>query len=335
MKCRTAPAGFCVLLLGAGLGAQQLFAPERTTGGPMLSSPVIKSSHSAGPGGENRVLILPRLHAGQTLSYESHARLRRHVKAESHVATMLDPRELQHNLSINLRLTIQEMNLLDGRPILSALTEVESVESTSATKAGPAKRAVRFTIGENGQLKQVEGLDDLDAEQRLAWQFWIARFAFAWTFPREGVKPGDKWKSEEPETTPTPIAKLVWERETTYVQNDKCPLLPAETCGIFLTHSSLKQKTSLKDATPDDYRLRDLKTWGTARGENEAVTYISLQTGLVLRATEDVQQAMDVTIAKADGSNQVHYVLEVSSQFETVFAVPGAPATPPPTPAKR
>jgi hypothetical protein len=132
------------------------------------------------------------------------------------------------------------------------------------------------------------------------------------------VKPGDKWRTEEQEETPSPIANLVWEKETTYVGNDRCPLIPAETCASFLTRATLKQKSSMKDATPEDYRLHELRTSGTAKGTNEIVTYISLKSGLVVRATEETQQSMDVTIAKADGTNGVHYTIEASSRFETL-----------------
>ena len=115
------------------------------------------------------------------------------------------------------------------------------------------------------------------------------------------------------------MAGLVWEHETTYVQTDKCPILPTEVCAVFLTDSKLKQKSSPEDTTPDDYQRQELKTFGTAKGTNQTVSYISLTTGLVLRATEDVQQYMDVTVAKADASNQVRYEITVTSHFETVF----------------
>jgi hypothetical protein len=178
---------------------------------------------------------------------------------------------------------------------------------------------VNFTIEENGQLGRAEGLDALAPEQRLAWQFWIARFAYGWTLPFNGIKPGDKWKSEEPEDTPSPIARLVWERETTYVRDDPCPIFPAEACAVLLTDAKLKQKSSPEDTTPEDYQRKELKTFGTAKGTNEIITYISLSTGLVQRATEDSQQYMDVTVAKADASNQVRYEITVSSHFETVL----------------
>jgi len=36
-------------------------------------------------------------------------------------------------------------------------------------------------------------------------------------------------------------------------------------------------------------------------------------------ATEETQPSMDVTIAKADGTNAVHYAIEASSRFETLL----------------
>jgi hypothetical protein len=38
-----------------------------------------------------------------------------------------------------------------------------------------------------------------------------------------------------------------------------------------------------------------------------------------LRAKEDVQQMLDAIVAKADGSNEVRYLIEANSQFEVVF----------------
>lgn len=275
--------------------------------------------------GDNRVVLIPRLQAGDAMRYESHARLERHVKSESRVVTLLGPRELKRDLSTGLAVSIKAIQATGGRPTVVAVAELDPPANTAGSGPPPAKQTVNFTIEENGQLGRAEGLDALDPEQRLAWQFWIARFAYGWTLPMAGIKPAEKWKSEEPEETPTPIAGLVWERETTYVQNDKCPILPAEECAVLLTDAKLKQKSSPEDTTPEDYQRQELKTFGTAKGTNETVTYISLKTGLVLRATEDVQQYMDVTVVKADQSNQVHYEITVTSHFETLF-VPQGPA---------
>jgi hypothetical protein len=144
--------------------------------------------------------------------------------------------------------------------------------------------------------------------------------------PAEGVKPGHSWKTEEVERTPGPIANLVWEQETTYGRNDNCTTLPTETCAVFLTTAKLKQKSSPKDTTPEEYKLHELKTSGTTTGTNEIFTSISLKSGLVLRATEDGKQSMDVEIAKTDGTNRIHYTVEVTSRFEMVLVPDGKSA---------
>jgi hypothetical protein len=276
---------------------------------------------------DERIQLFPRLQNGETLHYQSQARLKRYVKTKSTVATMFDPAPLNADFSTGLQLSIQDFHAIDKRPMLAATTQIlpGDLNSSLATPSKPLK--VDFIIGENGDVARADGLDDLGPEQRLAWQFWISQFAFGWTLPSAGVKPGEKWKSMEQEKTPTPIANLVWERETTYVQDDQCPILANERCAVFLTTAILRQKSNPGDATPEDYKLHQLKTSGTAKGQNQTVAYISRSTGLLLRATEDAQQSLDVTIAKADGSNRVQYAVDVTSHFETILVPSPSPKT--------
>jgi len=88
---------------------------------------------------------------------------------------------------------------------------------------------------------------------------------------------------------------------------------------VLLTTAKLKQKSSSKDATPEDFKLHELRTMGTAKGTGEIVTYISLTSGLVVRATEETSQFMDVVVAKADGSNHVHYNVDAKSHAEVLL----------------
>ena len=236
---------------------------------------------------------------------------------------MYGPRELKRDVSTALRLSVREMRLVQKRPMMAAETELDSGPDAAAGSATVTHPKVSFTITADGNLTRADGIDDLDAEQRIAWQFWVAQFAFGWTLPVSGVRRGEKWKSVETEKNPAPIANLIWERETTYVRNDACPILTSEPCAVFLTVATLKQKSNPKDCTPEDYKVRQLKTSGVAKGANQTVTYLSLKTGLLVRAAEDVQQSMDVTIAKADGTNQVRYQIAVTSHFETVFVPAG------------
>jgi len=268
---------------------------------------------------DDHIVLLPKLQNGESLQYETRARIDRHVTTKSNVSSMVGPRQVRRDLASALRLDVQEMRLVDHRPLLSAESKIVPLDAPAPNEPPVKEVKVTFTVGGDGSIHVVEGADDLDAEQNLAWQFWAAQFAFGWTLPAAGVKPGEKWKSVEPEKTPSPIANLVWERATVYVENDKCPVIPDEQCAVFLTSSTLRQKSSPNDATPEDYKLHALKTSGTASGTNEMVSYISLRTGLVMRATEDLQQAMDVTIAKMDGTNQIHYTITATSHLETAF----------------
>ncbi len=274
---------------------------------------------------DSRATLIPKLQRGQSLFYETHGRLDRQVKTESRVSSSRGPQQLQGDLSSQIRLSIQEVRPAKPHPWVSAQVELRPGPDAQNPRATIPVSKVAFDILDRGQLGRVTGLDDLSPEQRLLWQFWVARFAFGWTLPAGGMKPGEKWKYEDPELDTSLIANLVWEREITYARDDKCPVLPDETCAVFLTQSTLKQKSSTKDSTPEDFRLHELKTSGTAHGENQVITYISRKTGLVLRATEDVQQNMDVTVMKTDGTNGVHYTVDATSHFETLFVPPLAP----------
>jgi hypothetical protein len=97
---------------------------------------------------------------------------------------------------------------------------------------------------------------------------------------------------------------------------------------VLLTTAKLVQKSSSKDATPEDFKLHQLKTMGTAKGSNELITYISIETGLVVRATEDGTQQMDVVVAKADGSNAVRYNVDARSQLEVLLLTQAPQAQP-------
>jgi hypothetical protein len=263
------------------------------------------------------VLLLPRLRAGQSMKYQVTARLQRKTKTDSRVATMLQTPDLYRDLSGEIGVLVKQVRMEKGRPIVSATARW--MEPNPSGSADAPKRVVEFKVGADGNLTQEQGLHELDAEERVAWQFWLGRFALGWSLPPEGVKPGEKWKTREEEKTVSPIAGLYWEKETTYVHDDKCPIVAAESCAVFLTEATLKQKSSSKDATPDDYKVRELKTMGSVKGKNETITYISRKTGLLVRATEDAEQEMDVVIMKVDGSNGVHYKLGATSHQEALL----------------
>jgi hypothetical protein len=300
--------------------------------------------------GDNRVNLLPRLQAGQTFTYMIRYRSDRNVKTESNVAAPMAPNSSQLDAHGVLQIDVLDSQAAGGKAAIHARAFFRNLDSSAQSKKPDGQepdgriprdvsdsKIVEFTISSKGSVEKVSGLDSLSPEQQQAWREWVARFALAWTLPANGAKLGEKWKSEQPEPASAPIASLVWERESQYVQNEPCRASQlslmgevssgtgvADTCAVLLTTASLKQKSSPKDATPDDFKIHDLKTSGTARGSNEIITYISLTTGLVVRATENASQLMDVTVAKSDGSNRVRYNVDANSHSEVllVFAAP-------------
>jgi hypothetical protein len=209
--------------------------------------------------------------------------------------------------------------------------------SMPGSAASPADKVVEVAIAANGSASQIKGFDQLSLPQQFAWNDWLGRFTSILTFPKTGVSAGQKWEAIEPETAPSPIAGLMWRRKYQYVRDEPCRLYDqranasrgksetsSQVCAVVLVRATLRQKSSPKNATPEDYKLRNLKTRGKASGQNETILYISHATGLLIRSTEDTQQFMDVVIALTDGTNQVHYNLNAKSRSD-IFLLPDSP----------
>ena len=294
---------------------------------------------------DQRANLLPKLQPGQTLTYLIRFQSDKKIKTESKVALAMAPNAVQLDAHGLLRVEILDVQAAGGKPVVHARARFLTLDSGvwmkkpgdkkpnwDRQRVDPAGKTIDFTISPAGSFENVSGLDSLFAEQQQAWREWAARFALAWTLPPEGAKIGDRWKVEQPEQSASPIAALMWARDSMYVRNEPCrasqlsitgEISPssglADECAVLLITARLVQKSSAKDATPEDFKLRELKTKGTAKGRNEIITYISLTTGLVVRATEEANQQMDVIVAKSDGSNGVHYNIDATSRSEVLF----------------
>ena len=301
-----------------------------------------------------RITLSPRLHAGQTFTYFVQYRTKKNVKTESRVVTPTGPQDAETDAQWLLRVDVLDVHPQGQRAAIHARSRFQSVASAMAqnntaaqqsapgsTAENPESKFVDFTIQPDGQVDSVTGLADLFPDQRQVWQVWLRQFAIAGVFPRDGVKLGQSWKSTEPEQAPSPIVRLEWEKQTTYVRDEPCAPIqfsemgivtpknsPTESCAVVLTSAVLKQKSSPKDTTPGDFRLHDLRTTGNATGKNETISYISLQSGLIVRVTEDAQQFMDVIVAKTDASNQIHYNVEATGHTEVLLVADAPPPKP-------
>jgi hypothetical protein len=295
--------------------------------------------------GDRRIRLIPKLQPGQTITYLIRFQSDKTVKTESNVVASIAPNSAQIDAHGLLRVEVLDVQQSGSKASIQARGQFLTLDSGvwlkrpgdkrpdwDKQRVDPDGKSIEFTILADGSVNGVKGLDSLFPEQQQAWQQWVARFALAWTLPANGMKFGEKWKSEQAEQAGSPIAGLNWARESIYVRDEPCQASqlsimgdvtassdPSDTCAVLLTTAALKQKSSSKEATPDDFKLHELRTMGTAKGTNEIITYISLKSGLVVRATEETSQFMDVMVAKADGSNRVHYNVDAKSHSEVLL----------------
>jgi len=243
-----------------------------------------------------------------------------------------------------LQVEVVDTLLESGKPAAHLRTRIllpdSSVVPGDSTKSDARDKSVEFLLHHDGQLTNLTGLNHLSPDELAIWREWIARFAASATFPERGVKPGDKWKSEESITTAL-LSGLSWEKESVYVKDSPCAAhvmspqgdvvtddLTLETCAVILTTATIKQKSNVKDATPEDYKLHELRNMGYAKGANEVITYISLKTGLLVRATEDATQSLNAIVAKSDASNRIHYLIDAESHTQILLLAETPPSHP-------
>jgi hypothetical protein len=268
-----------------------------------------------------RLLRVPHLRVGQTLFYQIDCHSSRNSRTESRVVSAESPPAANINISALLQVEIAEASATGIR----MKTYYSERNTTSAAPGAPAPdssvsapdKTIEVTLSPDGSSSQLKGADQLSPAQQFVWNSWLASFASQLTFPKGGVHIKQKWQSSEREASPSPIANLVWTRKYQYVHDEPCDAgATSEQCAVVLVRAALHQKSPAKNATPEDYKVRNLKTSGTATGQNETILHISLATGLLVRSREDAKQSMDAIVALADGTNEVHYHVDAKSHAE-------------------
>jgi hypothetical protein len=284
------------------------------------------------PAHAQRLSPVPRLHGGETLVYQLDLSGSRSNKVESRVTTPESPPREDLTAQCLLQVNVAEVSTRGFR-LKTYLSDRNVVRPSGESSSGPVSspdKLVEVFVAPNGAASAIKGFTELTSPQQHAWNAWLNRFTSSMTFPKSGVRKGQRWKMLENESSPSPIAELAWERKYEYVKQESCrspgqstaagktgnPRARADTCAVIFVHAQLRQKSSPKNATPQDYKLRGLTTAGTASGTNETILYISTTTGLLVRSTEDVQQTMDAKVSLADGSNSVRYVVNAKSRSQ-------------------
>lgn len=301
--------------------------------------------------GHSRVDLFPRLQAGHHLEYQVSYHSEQLIKAETPAFAPAPARGGNLDITGLIQVDILSAQPQAQRAVIKVRTTFRLLETPSDQSPtgleGPSKQApveesakkfVDFAILPNGHIEKLAGLDQLSPEHQEVWQEWLSRFLLTATLPAESLRLQQKLTSQEPERSPSPIAGLQWLRESTYADDQACrpaeidasgqtaSETEAQKCAVILTTATLKQRSKETDTTPEDYKVRELRTSGSASGKNHIVTCVSLKTGLLVRANEESTQQMDVTISKTDGSNRVRYAVNAKSQSEVLLVKQTGPS---------
>jgi len=278
-----------------------------------------------------QIQLTPRVKAGQNIVYRIEVHSSRSTKTESQVATPQSPADLSLDASGLLQVTIVavEPSGLRLKTYLSEKPSSLSLQDPSPSNRLPETvqdKLVEVHLSADGSASETKGLDQLSNAQQFAWKTWLAQFASSMTFPKTGISVGQRWQSVDPETAASPISQLSWVKKSQYVRDEICESTTGaaskagsvrstiEKCVVVLVQAKLRQQSSPDKATPPDFKLRQMVTRGTATGANQTILYISRESGLLVRSTEDAEQAMDATVSLADGTNYVRYLIHAKSR---------------------
>src|SRR5258708_6932607 len=211
--------------------------------------------------GDRRVNLIPKLQPGQTITYLIRFQSDKTVKTESKVVAPMVPNAAQIDAHGVLRIEILDVQQTATRPVIHARGQFLTLDTGVWVKGprdkkpnwdkqrvDPEGKSIEFTISPEGSVDKVKGVDSLFPEQQQAWQQWVPRFALPSTLPPNGMKSGEKWKSEQAEQSSTPIAGWQWARDSMYVPDEPSPSSqlslmgdvspssgPSDTCAVLLT----------------------------------------------------------------------------------------------------
>jgi len=329
-----------VLLCAGSLRAQQTTTPRRST---------LPTRRAAQP--PQKARLAPQFVPGQVFRYQMDFR----TTTESRRTGVVEDPQAAAQLEISwggiIRVDVLSVesapapsgrgNGTAGIPSRARLrTTYEKVDATAHSDAYDPEaaaiaeqyrklegRAITFTLGADGKVSTIEGLDEIVADPRAAEaaRDWLSQLAVGASAPQGGIMPGQKWSSELP-ATGAPVAGLFWRTDSTYLRNERCRTLEnpaafaslpsAESCAVILTRFEIVQPRPLRDPTPEEYRRRGLRTAGKWRGSGETLSYVSLRSGWVVSVTQSGTEEMDVTISLANGASSVRYAGRVRSQSQ-------------------
>jgi hypothetical protein len=290
----------------------------------------------------------PHFTPGQTLRYLIESHTRTESRSSGAISDPQAPKSAEVSLTARIRLEVLSVTQASPnhpgqvrlRSTYEKLTSNTKTDQSDPTAAQPQPRfsalegkSLEFTLRDDGTLRDVQGLEAVFPEDQSIVRDWLEQFARGIGPPKVGIAPGRHWSSEEPLTGFTPLLGLVRRNALAYLRDAPCPaarLLDAEkteavptgdVCAVIQTRSELFQRKKFRDPTPDEYRRRGLRTSGRASGSGESLAYVSLRSGLVVDASHNSAEDMDLTISNRQLGTEMRYSIRVRTESNIVLLV--------------
>src|SRR5690348_14834017 len=294
-----------------------------------------------------RTHLLPHFAPGQVFRYSVQTRIESTTVPSGVIVNPEGPKKLAQSVNATIRLEV--LTALQNTAEPSARLRV-TYEKVVATSNGPAYdpdvaaireqyeklsgQSFEFTLSADGKISDVKGLDKISSDPSRASLLneWLSQLTLGAALPKQGIAIGEKWSSEQPLQN-IPLDGLAWKTRATYVRDEPCPSAArsvsvtggkpltsapdaADMCAVILTRSTITGGEHSKDRTPTVFRQNGLRTSGTWTGAGEALTAISLRTGMVASVTQTGSTHMDFTIMTTLERNRMRYAGDTHTQSD-------------------
>lgn len=308
------------------------------------------ASVALGAPAKERIHFVPKFIAGESLRYRIAQRSVTTAKTATPIANPEGATSVSESIALLVRLDVlgaPKNAAKPGEVRFRATYEQSHADSqtdafdpnATSLKDRYARlegNSIEFTMEPNGELVNLNGLDDIFPNRTQADPFlsWVPAISAGSRFPSEGILIGQKWSDERP-LTGAPLTGFIWRMESTYLRDDLCrigatagdaPVSAAggDACASILTHFDILHRGS-SESTPEEFLKNGLRTTGTWTGSGENLDSISLASGLLESSTQTSTQDTDYEISSATRGSKIHYVGKVQSQSEITFVSSSGP----------
>jgi len=317
--------------------------------------------YKAAANDRDRVRLSPHFAVGQVLDYQIEMRNVTKGKTTGVVNDPEAASQLSQSTSLVVRLEVLNMESAPGNDApkvriratcrhASVTNESDAYDEQAEAMAEQYRKleghSLEFGLDPEGHVSQVTGLEGViqDPATLASVRGWLGNISAGARFPKKGIVIGEKWHSEEP-VPGAPLRDTVWRADSSYLRNESCRNAgggnPADeksapprndatsepddqdSCAVILTQFQILQANPHGDPTPADYLHNGLRTSGVWTGTGESMNFVSLQTGLLVSATQSVDQDLNFTISSASAtSSKLNYTGNVKSQSHITLLQP-------------